>query len=585
MIYWTSVALILISFILLKKNKTEQNFWRSIVMALISYECYLCMIAGIMTIVHIPVDTYTTACVNGIIAFALLIRTWKKKEVQSYYIKVEDTVFIIALMIVITYIFLKRFSTNFNIVFETSDPGTHLKMAMNFANTKAVDGLYIGQLINGLTIESLQRWFSGVYIYKSFIIQYGINFFLSAAVFWAALEKYANSIGLKIVGYILTLVYVLGYPYNDMLYGFVYLQMTITVICYIVILMQDYMAQDINLKLGGYLLANACLTVSIGYTLFAPPVYISVLLLIMYKAYKEGWLKKQHKLWFDYRFILNGLYIFAIPTFLTIWYILIQPKLNGTNTDYIGNLVVEGAIYRNLYSDFLIYIPVALYAIINGLKKRELNLLMTLTPIYLIYYAFFLYRMLENQVSTYYFYKLNYLMWMILLLDFYVGVKYLIKYEKTILSCILIGDLLIAGIYISGKENDVQQENINKLPFAEANTFFQIYEFNKVLENRPDIVSNALIELSDIVEKEYKNQEVYFIGYWRDLYWFEALTNQRFPNLNLVGYNDLLQQFLDGQLGRYIIVQKDLPELENDKQTILNRIIYENDYGYILENK
>ena len=246
---------------------------------------------------------------------------------------------------------------------------------------------------------------------------------------------------------------------------------------------------------------------------------------------------------------------------------------------------MEGAIYRNLYSDFLIYIPVALYAIINGLKKRELNLLMTLTPIYLIYYAFFLYRMLEDQVSTYYFYKLNYLMWMILLLDFYIGVKYLIKYEKTILSCILIGDLLIAGIYISGKENDVQQENINKLPFAEANTFFQIYEFNKVLENRPDIVSNALIELSDIVEKEYKNQEVYFIGYWRDLYWFEALTNQRFPNLNLVGYNDLLQQFLDGQLGRYIIVQKDLPELENDKQTILNRIIYENDYGYILENK
>ena len=69
------------------------------------------------------------------------------------------------------------------------------------------------------------------------------------------------------------------------------------------------------------------------------------------------------------------------------------------------------------------------------------------------------------------------------------------------------------------------------------------------------------------------------------MYWFEALTNQRFPNLNLVGYNDLLQQFLDGQLGRYIIVQKDLPELENDKQTILNRIIYENDYGYILENK
>lgn len=583
MIYLSSAVILIIAFMLLQKFEKRQNFWRSLAMAIMAYECYLCMIAGVMTVIHIPVDIYSVSVINiaSIVCIGIII--YKKRKVQSYYINIFDSIFVFFLAMLVGYLFVSRFTTDLKIIFQTSDPGTHLKMAMNFVNTKSVDGMYIGQLMNGLMIESLIKIFPGELAYKSLIIQCGINLFMAGMAFWAVVQRYGSNMVLRLLTFVVTVAYVLGYPYNDMLYGFVYLQMTITVVCFLIALMQDYVYEKVNIWLWGVLVGASCLSVSIGYTLFAPPVYISVLLFVAYKAYRENWLKTDSGFPLNKKFILCALDIFLLPTFLTLWIILILPKINGTATDYGVAMLLEGAIYRNLYSDFLLYAIPAFYGIVCGVKKRKLNLLSFMFPIFGIYYLFFLFRMLMDKVSTYYFYKLNYLFWMLLLVSFVIGMKELIHREKTFFASIMCGMILLAAIYISGFESNCQNKNINYLPYADTNSFFRIYNCNKEFEEAPIQMADGLVEVSGVVNRKYKEQDVVFVGYWQDVFWYEALTNQRFPGLHYYTYAEVFEMFKAGQYGEYAVIKKDSEGLEAYQQLIQDKAVYENEYAYIIK--
>ena len=64
--------------------------------------------------------------------------------------------------------------------------------------------------------------------YFNVFIAFGIFIlFLTGAIMFNTLEKYTNSKGGKILALIVSILYVLGYPYNSLLFGFEYLSMGI----------------------------------------------------------------------------------------------------------------------------------------------------------------------------------------------------------------------------------------------------------------------------------------------------------------------------------------------------------------------
>lgn len=584
MAYLVSSSAIVILFMLYKKNDQKVNLWRALAMSIVAYECYLCMIAGIMTVVHIPVDAYTVSMVNLIMLIIFVGGIVRNKEIQRYYIPICDTVFIIFLVILCGYIFLTRFTPELKIVFETSDPGVHLKMAMNFVNKKAVDGMYIGQLINGLFIESLLEKFQGAFIYKSFILQYGINFFVAAYIFWAVLQKYIKCLTMRVIGYIVTIVYILGYPLNDLLYGFVYLQMSITIIIYLICLMQDYFEGKEKDWLYGSLIGMGCLGVSIGYTLFAPPVYIAVLGGIAYKTYQDRFRNDTIGIGWKKTFVLRSIYIFLMPTFLTVWLVLIIYKINNISTGYGAALTsAEGAIYRNLYSDFLLYFIPATYGFVMMLKKRKIDLLSFLIPVFGVYYFVFLYLMLHAQISTYYFYKFNYVVWMFVLILFVIGMQFFWEKERILFGIVLIGGIGISIIYFSGIEKKYSKENILYMPFCDADSFFRVNSFNKVLMSNASQMSEGLVDICNIVNNLENTTETVFVGYWQDLYWYEALSNQRFDGFNLLTSEIIIEQFMTGKHGEYMVVQKGTEGVEDYLSYIENGLVYENDYAWLVK--
>jgi len=67
--------------------------------------------------------------------------------------------------------------------------------------------------------------------YYNIFIAFGIFvFFLTAAIMFNTLDKYTKSKGGKILALLVSLIYVLGYPFNSLLFGFEYLSMGILIL-------------------------------------------------------------------------------------------------------------------------------------------------------------------------------------------------------------------------------------------------------------------------------------------------------------------------------------------------------------------
>ncbi len=584
MFYLLTAAILIIIFLIFPKEDKRQNFLVWLPITIISYEVLCCFTTGIMTILYINANIYTVAVCNILLSFVLLGNIIKKKNIQKYYVKTEDIIFIAAYSGIVLFIWLKRYTPDLLLRFETSDPGTHLKIAMDFINNQEVDGMYTGQVTNGLFIQSLLKFNYGTSIYKSFLLKYGINFLLSGWIFYAAMIKYANKIFEKVLIYCVTILYILGYPYSDMIFGFVYLQLTITIVIYLLSIVNFFVeGNENNRKIYKALLMLGCLGVGIGYTLFAPIIFFAILICIMFCAHKEGWLLQNEKKFFSIKFIKTGLQIFLIPTLLILWFLIFAPMLNDSFVNYGLALTSEGYIYRNLYSDFLLYIIIAVYGVIISLKEKENYFLSSSFILGVCYYIIFFFRMITQKVSTYYFYKINYLLWFVILACFVIGLITIYRKEKALFKSYIIGMIILFSIYFSGFENKVQQQNINYIPFSDAGSFFHIFSVNKILDERQSEISQQLVEVCNEINSLKEEDNVDFIGDWLNFFWYEALTNQRFEGWYVhESTENKVRNFLEGNTAKYIVVLKESQEyLEYIYLFDEMKLIYENEYAFI----
>ena len=586
MIYFITELLLIITFLLIEKIKKPQNLLMWIPVSFVGYECYSCLATGILTILHIPANIYSMGLINIFIILCFLKFIYKDKRKQQYYMKLEDVFFILIYCVLIIIVCLNRFGTDIRICFETSDPGTHLKMAMNFVNNKAVDGMYLGQVTNGLFIEGMQEFFNGVVAYKSFIIKYCFNFLIAGWMFFSSASLYVEKKIGKCLVYIVTIIYILGYPYNDMVFGFVYLQLTVTIICYLLFICYLFMNEcekDNNLIIG--LMSLGCLGVGIGYTLFAPLVFVALLICAFYKAGKEKWLINRKHNFLSLDFCKLGLQIFLLPTFLTIWFLIIQPIIEKTTINYINALNIEGYIYRNLFSDFGLYVIFAIAGAIIYIKNKKITLDLTVLILGLFYEGFFFIKMIREEVSTYYFYKINYLMWMIILICFIAAIVEMFQREKIYILCYFVGAFILFFLNLTNAENKLQLKNINYDPFTDSYAVGRIYAYNYILTQRETEVSQNLVDMCKEVEKIEKDSDgiVAFVGNWLDRYWYEAMTNQRFDTeYNYLQPMDIVNEFNEKKYGKYILVIKESDEYKENSELFdnMHRLI-ENDYAFM----
>ena len=166
---------------------------------------------------------------------------------------------------------------------------------------------------------------------------------------------------------------------------------------------------------------------------------------------------------------------------------------------------------------------------------------------FFIFQAYFLYRMIDGTVSSYYYYKFNFVTWFIVL--FLAGAAVALLTQKgSRLNIAAIGCWLLiffaAGVFtVGGFDYNLSQKNPNINPIPAADGLFGVYSnnnayFNYIYHN-PVYYRWDFLELADAAYKErlaltgegkpagfYVNHVEIITNDFHDAYWADALVGE-----------------------------------------------------------
>jgi len=415
LLFYASFFCLAAGVLLLKKSDCEQNLIVWIPVSLLLVLCLEALFAGVLNLIHIPINLITMSLINiALIAPCLLYRL-KTGEFQKFIVPRID---LIALGIIAATTFilaLIQFGLHFDINFGTTDPAAHLLNAIYIATDGNLSPMYLSHLPTAMAVQTATPFLPITQYYKAFIVLEVFYQFLAGAVFFSAAKRFAPTKNATIILIILTLLYMGGYPLNNLFYGFSYLGLSISVVALVYFGLGLYQKREVYSWCSTSILMLALFGLIISYALFVPIVFTAVLIFLVLFLRKKGKVLTRKN-------VLLLLYLF-VPAII-LGFLYTYRGFFGGDMAPSTAIGMDGDIYRELYSDFLFIAPLALYALFVSIKSRELSfgniLFYTLSLVMIAG----LIAGLAGFVSVYYFFKTHYLMWLV---TFMLATKGLVK--------------------------------------------------------------------------------------------------------------------------------------------------------------
>ena len=603
----------------LPRTKEKENGLIWLIVSLVLYECWAAFISGLMSLAHIPVDLISVSIANIIAAGAIFVlyrkldgsrnnrasaivseaspfgvdsarngSRWALR--QRYSICLIDVAFTVCLVAFCIYVWHVRFNQEAAIIYATIDPADRFSRAMGILTERTVIGpypnMYFGHITNALFMGASEPFFQGVYMVRAYIVKDIINMWMAGMLFYCALRQFSDKTSAKIVFFILGFVYMLGFPWNNQLWGFGYLGMAVTLIILVQIGAKFLKDERQAPVIGLIIIAAGCFGVGITYTMFAPPVFIAAFLTILL------W-KKQRIV----RIAVTEIAVFVIPTILVVAFtVLIGSGEKGS--DLGSQFMLEGAIYRNLFGDFLIWIPLALFGIVFFVSKRKWDFSCIFAVVFFIFQAYFLYRMLEGTVSTYYYYKLNFVTWYIVLLLAGIAAGVLMQNEgrkaAAAIGCWLLVFFGVATFTVRGYDASLSNKSELVNPIYAATGLFSLYANNNAYFSYPE--NNIVyfrwdfLELCEAARKEnlslqrerppgdfYGNRIEIITNDFHHAYWADALVGEHIKHKP--AYIDFMPS---EEVSIWIVLRNS--SLYQDNADVLDQLprIFENELGFVI---
>ena len=306
-----------------KKSKKQLFALQWIIILIIVLSCYHTLISGIFQVLCIPINVISIGVVDLISSIFFWYIIIKYKDIQHYKFELVDLIFIVLLLLGLIYFTKVHYSgMSLRINYASIDAGVHFKNALYTINFQKVDGMFYDMVWNALFIEFLGVFVSPSAFYKLYVLADILNLGLAAAMFYCVIRHKISSSFEKIIGVLLSGIYVITYPLNVTLFGFTYLGMSITIIGIIILLMEFYMKNEISIKFCILLLMLTCFGVFETYVLFVPVLYFAVILCVFFKQSKA-------KCLFSKGTILTSCAIFLVPCILGLYFVYGSIFTNG----------------------------------------------------------------------------------------------------------------------------------------------------------------------------------------------------------------------------------------------------------------
>lgn len=554
-----------------KKNAEKLNAVLWIIPSFFISLFYLAASFGIINLFKIPVNILSGSIICLLLAAVLWYFIIRKKLLQTFFFSLTDMICAAVIALTAAFYAVSQFGLALYPIYATSDPSVHLQMAMDIVNNGMLEKMFFAPMVNSLMIELLSFAVSATRFYKIFILSDILFFMISGLAFYSLAAERTSSVTKKIIALVLTFFYMICYPLNNMVFGFCYLGISVSIIAVIIMLIGNYGCDSYNQPFLIITLMTAMFSLAICYILFAPVCFIAGFIIIALHFLKR-------KKLFSLQHIIHQLAVFLLPLILSIYYFVFR------SSDFsMMNLTNEGYIYRDIALNFLFLIIPLVIALTNAVKSKKISPSVIFFIILIIYMLATFLLMYKSAISSYYFYKAYY---PLSLLCFSIIFEYIADLKKAEIHrpvCYILSVALLFGI----SELKIEERIKNKSPYFCDKTaiynLFDIYHFNtdKIFSDSNDERSyewDKRLELYDYtVDNCSPDNNVYLADTWLNIYWYEAVTNQRFTGLYHWVNKDRFKEFIESC--EYVVI---IPESEDYKE---NTDIFEADYEKLFENE
>lgn len=593
-IYLFFLAILYILFLLLKKTDKKQNlfFWISIgIICLMSYNVF---ITYLLDLINIKCRLSTLSIINILFSALMAYKIIKTKSIQTYYLRVRDIIYFSLLLIVVGCIAYTNFGFPFNIKYETTDPAVHYMSAIQFYNNSQLldkvpkatlydfETFMTGAYVNvGLLFKAFSGLVSETHFYKIFIFFDILMLLLSGMLFYSSIIDKLEKKSLFFIGVIISIIYILGYPLNNMIFGFFYLGIGILIINGIICLIKYFKENDFdNVQLLTLMfLLNFALFFT--YYLFIPVVYSALGIYFL-------WIYRKGKLIISKKSILVITITLIIPFIMGCIYFILPGILGiGNSVSAATTLATEGYIYRNLYSNFIFILPFSLFFFINSIKNKKFefnNLLFLILALFI--FALFIGGM-KGKVSSYYYFKNYFVLWLIMFVTGFYGIVEICKNHLILIYTCIFVYLSLICISVLGIDKKITQKNILFNPTDQSIAFTDIFRFNFNKVNSKKMIYNVnelqvLDEFNAIVDDK---NNVPVVGTTLQQLWFYSIFDSRTKDNLSEFYNEEyidLNKWTTNQYRHLIYFNNDY--FTKNKEVIKQNTnkIFTNDAGGIL---
>lgn len=589
-IYIIIVLWLFISTMLIKKSEEKQNVLLRATLSIILFTIYNILLGYIFLICKISFTLLPLSIVNIIISAINTFLIYKKKEIQKYYIHVKDIIFMIILLVVILAIAITQYGFPFQIKYETTDPAVHFSVAKEIYDTKTLQwngSMPAASLNTALLFDVFDFIVPEYNFYYLFIIFDLMVLYLTGAILYLGITDKTESKTKSIIAMIFAILFVCGYPLNSVIFGYAYLTVGI-------LYMTTLIAVAINIKNKELKLCPLCIEMFLivfgiffSYYFFVPVIYSAFGLYILFDMIKNRKNKNILSI-FVKENIIKVLVILILPTILGFSYFVLPGLLQSGETT-ISHINTEGYIYRDLYSNFVLLAPLAIYYIIYNIKNKKNSFSTILIIISSLFTLLLLKKGLRGEVSSYYYFKMYFLLWILVI---YMNIKamFIMIEEKNGIyaysfTAVFVGLLVIA---YTGYDYNISSINILFNPSNSINAYTNIYAFNqnKVKTDKKIYTEKQLKAIKYLLNISNDKSEIKINGnplqmLWANSVWSITDTDdvvqlQKEEKLNI-------QEWVLNNKKKYLIYFDTTENVE--KETNNYKTIYEAEDVVVLEKK
>lgn len=514
-----------------------------------------------------------------IIFICSLVYTLKKKRLQKYHLFLQDVLCVGVVLFITMVVFWRIFSFGIKFNYINTDPGTHMSEALKLIRTGKLGKMPFTQIYNAMVIQVFTSIFPTFATYKAFILADTFSNFLSGVFFYTLLSEFVTNKWVKRLIPIITAFYFVGWPlYNYIQGGFVYWGVGACLVMYGLYLINRHYQGKINLKALAALLLLNIISIALCYMMFAPytVVMYGVLLLQMY------WSKIPDKK----KLIRISVIALIVTMALVIAFIMIY--FHGKIDRMFYWLSYDGGIHRSLYKDLIYFLPFEVIVLFDMRKKKKLNILNVSFLIFTLMVLASLVLELTGIMSSYYYYKLYYILWILGWANTALGLEIVID-EKQKWAVGYISMLVVMFVYSFTPLENWEYDSYGFNATKQSPEFPMYSSVGSFVKNPPENWAypkeKDFFDLADYVIK--MNEAVPVLSGQENGYWYKKFTGSDRCEENKL--EDINKDFFESIVSdnKYFCIEKSTDYYKEQKDVLSDNydIIYEADFGVIYKTK